>query len=217
MRINRRTLFKTMGSIPVVSVTGCLSSMGSGSSTNSTASKGSRTKANKSRINTTSGPDSLSYTASIAEQQTSKSPARVKAVLENTGSEPIQVFLGPTLMFSDDSADLAWSNEIILDPEKSGVETPGEKQKRDGCWMYALNSEQIIQSLLQPKTIEPDSSIAETYKLYTKKGLGKCLPEGTYRYEDEISVGDESRSVLTSLILHINNNQKLSADATLEK
>ena len=215
MRIGRRSLLEALGGVAVVETTGCISSMGSGSEARSERSDETAATAGDARTVTMGDTGALSFAADVAEQPSSEAPARIAARVETTGSEPVRVGLGPTLLFSDDSGDLAWSSELVLNPDDPGVKMPGETRSIDGCWRHLADAKQPIQSILEWHTIEPNGSLSETFDVYTRGDAGPCLPEGTYRYQDEILVGNESRSVTTTLVAEVSSDRTLSTAATV--
>ena len=217
MRIGRRSLLEALGGVAVVGTAGCISSIGSGSEAGSERSDETAATAGDARTVTMGDTGALSFAADVAEQPSSEAPARIAARVETTGSEPVRVGLGPTLLFSDDSGDLAWSSELVLNPDDPGVKMPGETRSIDGCWRHLADAKQPIQSILKWHTIEPNGSLRETFDVYTRGDAGPCLPEGTYRYQDEILVGNESRSVTTTLVVEVSSDRTLSATATVDQ
>jgi hypothetical protein len=214
MSIGRRSLLGTLGSVAVVGTVGCVSSTGSGSEAKSGEPDETAATAD-ARTATMGDPGSLSFAAEVAEQPSSEAPARIATRLRNTGSEPVRVGLGPTLLFSDGTEELAWSSELVLDPDDPGVKMPGETRPVDGCWRHLADSAQPVQSILEWHTIEPNGALSETFDVYTRGDSGPCLPEGTHRYEDRIDVGNESRSVTTTLVVRVSSDRTLSAAATM--
>ncbi|WP_049902362.1 hypothetical protein [Halococcus agarilyticus] len=213
MRIERRSLLGAVGSVAVVGVTGCISSTGSEPGTESGKSGETAAASGDARTVTRGNSESLSFTAEAIEQPSSEAPARIEAALKNTGPAPVRVGLGPTLLFSDDTGDLAWSSEVVLDPDDPGVKMPGETRLVDGCWRHLADAEQPIQSILGWRTIEPNGSLRETFDAYTRGDSGSCLPEGRHRYQSQVLVGNESHSVTTTLVVRISSDRTLSATA----
>jgi len=215
MRIERRSLLATLGSVAVVGTTGCASSTGSESGTNSGKSDETTAASGDNQTVTMGNPRSLSFAAGVVEQPSSKAPARIEAQLENTGPEPVRVGLGPTLLTGGGGPDLAWATNVVVIPEDPGVKVPGETRLIDGCWRLVSNEKLAYQAILEWRTIEPDGSLRETFDVYTRGDSGPCLPEGTYRYQDRIHVGNESQSVTTTLVVRISNDHTLSAAAAV--
>jgi len=216
MDIERRSVLKALGGISAVGTTGCVSSTNSETTTGSGGQDDSMTKPSSSTSIPIENYRSLSFTANTLKQQSSKGPAQIKAKLSNTGKNRLRVGFGPTLITGGGGPALDWSTDIVPIPEDSGVKIPGETRKVDDCWRFLSDEKLISQGILEWRKIDPDTSVTETYKVYTREDSGQCLPQGTYRYQDEVSIRSESQSMTMTLIVHIDKDHTLSAEATLE-
>lgn len=159
-----------------------------------------------------SGPD-LAFSASVLQQQSESGPASVEATLSNDGSSDVEVGFGPALLFSDDgpSDDHDWAKELILDPRTLVGPSIQSERTDEGCWRAPDDRDRPIQSSLEFREIPSGESIQETYDVYTWTEASACLPEGSYRFQDDCNVGEESRTTTLTLVLEVDADGRLTA------
>lgn len=114
-------------------------------------------------------------------------------------------------MFSDNSAVLDWADKIVLDPETYIGPWSEPVRIDDGCWRFPEDGEQSIQSIVEYYEIAPSQSLREEYDVYTSSHASTCLPEGTYRFQDQGTGGGEAYGPTLTLVLEIDEHQQLSA------
>jgi len=203
MQRSRRSVLQLSGAALAGGLAGC-------------ASLSSDTGQTRSPTATTTGTDaepSLAFTAEVVSQQSPESPAAMTAALTNTGDEPVTVGLGPALLFSDSGPGetKVWAHELVVDPETYVGPWSDPVQTDDGCWRFPFDGEQTILSSLERHELDPGDAVTERYRVYTDGTGGTCLPEGPYRYEDEVEVIDQSVSFTVALVLHVDGDKTLSA------
>lgn len=155
----------------------------------------------------------VTFSAEMVRQPSADAPARVSATLSNAGSSSVAVGFGPTLLFTDNSAadDLEWAEDLVIDPESHIGPWSDPIRTADGCWRYPEDGWQAIQSSLEYREPEPQQSIDESYDIYTAAKASSCLPTGTYRFQDKGVIRSTSQSLILTLILHVNDDQAVSA------
>lgn len=155
----------------------------------------------------------LTFSAEMVRQQSDEAPARVSATLTNAGSSTVEIGFGPTLLFTDNTAadDLEWADSLVIDPETYIGPWSDPVRTEDGCWRYPAEAWRAIQSILEYRELEPQQSIEETYDIYTAANASSCLPNGSYRFQDKGVIGNDSQSVTLTLVLHVDDDQEISA------
>lgn len=155
----------------------------------------------------------LTFEAEVLEQTSVDSPAQVETLLSNEGSNEVDVGYGPTLLFTDNSAseDLDWSNHIVIDPGTSVGPWKAPIRTNDHCWRYPTNATRPVESSLEWRTLGAGESISETYEVYTDSDANTCLPGGAHRFQDRKYVTTESRPMVVTLVLEIDDEGGLVA------
>lgn len=160
---------------------------------------------------TTSPPSSpaLDFSATVLHQSSAEAPTRLEATLTNTGSTTATVGFGPALLFTDSGPEVDWAEDLVLDPETVVGPSDYEPEQDDsGCWRFSRNGRITMESSLERRELEPEGSLSEQYNLYTRGDSLPCLPEGTYRFEDELQT--ESNTWILSLIVEVDQNHEVS-------
>lgn len=156
----------------------------------------------------------LSFSAQVLQQQSVDAPARVSARLENVGVIPMEVKFGPALLFTDNAADyLEWSETMVIEPGSKVGFSDNPEQTADGCWRFPDDGIIGIQSILESRLVTPGESISEEYEVYTRGEETPCLPEGTYRFQDQGYVGSRDNPFVWTLELIIDEDGELRAKA----
>jgi len=160
----------------------------------------------------------LELTADVVHQSSPEAPARVAATLTNTGSTTVKPGFGPTLLFSDSGPgeDLARPEPLVLDPESDGVPLSDPVQTDDGCWRFPEDGRKAVQSSLGYRELAPGDEIREEYNIYTAAEATSCLPEGSYRHQDNVELPDSSWMATLTLTLTTDESSQItvSGDAS---
>lgn len=218
---SRRSALHAIASILSFGIAGCTSpaqQSDTPTSTQTTSSISTNTPSpthTESPTPTTAHNPSLSFSAQVVQQASTESPPQIEASLTNTGSTTTFVGFGPALLFSDDTAELEWATDIVLDPKTTVGSSVEPIQTEDGCWRVPIDKEILIQSTLEWREISPDESLNESYRVYTRGEQSPCLPAGTYRFQDVINT--EADEMVLTLVLEIDSEKHISiASATAE-
>ena len=151
----------------------------------------------------------LDFSATVLHQSSVEAPTRLEATLTNTGSTTATVGFGPALLFTDSGPEVDWAEDVVLDPETDVGPSDYEPERDDsGCWRSPRNGRIMIESSLESRELGPEGSLSEQYDLYTRGNSLPCLPEGTYRFEDELQT--ESDTWILSLIVEIDRDHEVS-------
>ncbi|WP_155119380.1 hypothetical protein [Halomicrobium katesii] len=164
-------------------------------------------------------PTVIDFSAEVASQSTSDSPASIEATLTNTASEAVEVIFGPTLLYTpeSDSSRFEWSNQLILDPRTSIGPWATPVETDDGCHRFPRNGDRYVRSEVWGRTLDSGESVPEVYDVYTHGSDLPCLPAGSHRYQDEIYVGDRSNPGIITLGLRVAENGTITiAESSVE-
>lgn len=190
---------------------GCFSSPAS--RTKNTESTNQTDSYTNSPTSTTPMIPKLKFSSDIVQQPSTEAPAMIEASLSNLGTNPVEVGFGPALMYTDNSEELEWNNALIIDPE-TRVGPWDNPIQTDGCWRFPEDGERPLYSTLEWRELAPQESLREQYSIYTFGSSSPCLPEGVYRYQDKGYFETESRSMIFTLVIEIDENKKLATRAS---
>jgi hypothetical protein len=211
MEMTRREALQLSSGALAPGVAGCLTSPSGRSDATSTT-----THAPEPTTTATTSPTrdpQLRFAAEVLQQASPEAPARVAAHLTNTEERPVSVGYGPTLLFTDDASDeLDWARDVVLVADTYTGPNDEPSEPTDGCWRFPGDGYVAIQSSLEFREIPPGESLSEQYSVYTRGRSSACLPEGTYRYQDEEYFEEESRPMILTLVVRIDENGRLSAE-----
>lgn len=203
----RRAALRLAGGVFTTGVAGCISSVTDDSDSPSPPPS----------TDTRNVDDLLAFSAEAIAQSSAGAPARIEARVRNVGDEAIELGFGPALLFTDDADDaLQWPDELLLDPDSSGVVNPDPETGENGCWRFPEDGWQDVRSVLRFREIDPGSAVEETYAVYTWGKSLPCLPAGTYTFQDRAYLESESRPLRLTLEVTINERSRLSARGRLE-
>lgn len=214
MELTRRSVLHFSSIALSLGASGCtaISPRESNGATATQAKSPTSVDTNSSTDSQTQTP-SLRFTAKVTRQASSESPGRVTASLTNAGSTPTSIGFGPALLFTDNTSDddLDWANDLVpvADTYTGPNETPSKPTS--GCWRYPEDAHVGIKSSIDFRELLPEQSITEEYSIYTRGNSLPCLPQGTYRFQDKGYVQDRSQELILTLILTIDENQRMSA------
>lgn len=161
---------------------------------------------------TRAAPD-LSLSAAIFQQPSTAMPAEVEVRLSNEGAKEVELGYGPALLFTDNSAsdDLQWPENLVIDPETNVGPWKDPVRTADSCWRYPEDASRPVQSILEWRTLDAGESLSERYEVYTDSDADSCLPQGSYRFQDKGYVEKESRSMVLTLVLEVDDTHQLTA------
>lgn len=194
---SRRSALAAAGSALTAAVAGCVD--GSGSPTTTTVPSGD--------------PDALSLSATATRQASADGPPRFRVTLTNEGSAPVLVRYGQTLTFGADS--LHQPPELVIVPAPG----PGEPAARtDGCWYYSTGETTRTVTALaiaRRETLAPGEALTDSLVVYASGATDACYPPGTYRYGNEVRIGDsdDGRSLSLAVTIEFAEDGTLSVRA----
>ena len=205
----RRSVLQLVSSGVGISIAGC-------STRSSTNSPTSTSTATLTSTTTTSSmePVPVTFTAEVLRQASAENPAEIRARLESQSSDTVRIGFGPTLLYTDNTAadDLKWANQLVLEPETSIGPWDDPIQDSDGCWRFPEDGMTPVQSSFTWRDLSPSESLTETYAVYTSGDSGPCLPEGSYRFQDQGNLENDDQEVIFTLSLQIDSNQQLQVN-----
>lgn len=217
MRRTRREWLRSLGTVSLGAVAGCGAFDGQQRDDPRTATDADE-RPTETRTEAPGPIPTLELHGTVRSAATADGPPTVEAALRNPSDRPVRVGMGPALLFSDNSGRLdRWDEAVAIVPEDDGVlvETPSE---RDGeCWRLPEDEQPRIQSLLDWRDLAGGASISETYAVYTRGEDAECLPEGTYVFEDVISVRSGSNPATLALELSIGPDGDLTASGAYRR
>lgn len=134
------------------------------------------------------GVDALSYSTEVVGQQTSSTPATVRAELANTSRSQARFAARETIVLEYDGGPGNW---ILPFPETEvGPNDPPEATS-DGCWRYP-DEYFHARDVEEWHIIDPGSAFRETYRVFTWGEDRTCLPDGDYRFVETIRDEEEN-------------------------
>lgn len=130
----------------------------------------------------TAGVDALSYSAAVVEQQSSSTPATIRAELANTSESEARFGARETIVLGYEAGP---GNRVLPFPETEVGPNDPPEEASDGCWRYT-DEYFHARDVEEWHTIDPEGAFQETYRLFTWGEDRTCLPDGDYRFAETI-------------------------------
>ena len=214
--MNRRSYLQAVSLVGAGSLAGCSTTTSPTTETPDPATSQSTESPTTSstETQTASTPQSIlvSFSAEVVRQTSKDAPPQLRAQLTNQSSKIVEIGLGPALMFSDDSEPLEWADELVLDPETHVGPWSEPTQSADGCWRFPEDGTRLVQNSIEWHELSPSDSLSDTYSVYTFGNTGSCLPEGVYRFQDDVYLGNEENTLVLTLSIQADADQQLTVN-----
>ena len=152
--------------------------------------------------------DDLAYSATVLEQRSTDSPARIRTELTNSGEQEIEISAKETIV-------LRYNNgpgfKIILLPKTDvGPNDPPEETSGE-CWRYSKNN-LLARDIEMWHSINSGEAFRETYSVFTKGDDTQCLASGEYWFTDTIQDREDNKLELLLNISISDSNITVEAD-----
>jgi hypothetical protein len=148
--------------------------------------------------------DAIHPFAEVRAQPSPDAPGTILAGLTNRGSTRVGFNYGPRLFLSEGGADT-----VELIEYRDGLE------RRDGCWRRDSDSPTVTAIVTsRPTKLAPGESLSEEFYLYTPPDVDRCLPAGTYEFEERIAPRFDDERIPEYLVFGL--RVTVADDRTLE-
>ena len=150
----------------------------------------------------------LAYSATVLEQRSTDSPARIRTELTNSSEQEIEISAKETIV-------LRYNNgpgfKIILLPKTDvGPNDPPEEASGE-CWRYSKNN-LLARDIEVWHSVNSKEAFRETYSVFTKSDDTQCLVSGEYWFTDTIQDRENNKLGLLLNISISNSNITVEAD-----